>query len=205
MRRLMFISMVVAVWWLPASAGFADEAASREYQIKAAILYNVLKFVEWPQNKTPDSNEPMIIGLIGQDPFRSSFDPILEKNAEGRPVAIRRFPGFKELENTAQMEPGEPHPQIQAIRESHLLFVCQSEQPHWGKILKSTEGHGILTVADSTGFLESGGIINLCTDDDKIRFEVNMVAARRAAIRIRSRLLRLAVRVLKTDDPHSTN
>jgi len=55
------------------------------------------------------------------------------------------------------------------------------------------------------GFLESGGIINLLTDHDKIRFEVNMAAAQRAALRIRSRLLRLAVRVLKTDKPHSDN
>jgi len=92
--------MAVAVWWLPAPARAADEAASREYQIKAAILYNVLKFVEWPQDKTPDSNEPMIIGLIGHDPFLNSFDPILEKNPEGKPVAIRRFPGFNELEKT---------------------------------------------------------------------------------------------------------
>jgi len=197
--------MAVAVWWLPAPARAADEAASREYQIKAAILYNVLKFVEWPQDKTPDSNEPMIIGLIGHDPFLNSFDPILEKNPEGKPVAIRRFPGFNELEKTGPTEPDEPHPQIQAIRKSHLLFICRSEQPHWAKILRATEGHGILTVADSMGFLESGGIINLLTDHDKIRFEVNMAVAQRAALRIRSRLLRLAVRVLKTDKPHSDN
>ena len=197
--------MAVALWWLPASTGFADEAASREYQIKAAILYNLLKFVEWPQDKTPDSNEPLIIGLIGHDPFINSFDPILEKNPDGRPVTIRRFPGFNELEKDGRTEPDEPHPQIQAMRESHVLFICRSEQQHWGKILKSTEGYGILTVADSTRFLESGGIINLVTDRDKIRFEVNLPAARRAALHIRSHLLRLAVRVLKTDEPHSDN
>ena len=205
MRRLMFISMALALWWLPASTGFADQAPSREYQIKAAILYNLLKFVDWPQDKTPDSNEPTIIGLIGHDPFLNSFDPILEENPEGKPVTIRRFPGFNELEKAGRTEPDQPHPQIQAIRESHLLFICRSEQQHWGKILKSTEGHGVLTVADSSGFLEAGGIINLLTDHDKIRFEVNVAVARRADLRIRSRLLRLAVRILKTDEPHSGN
>lgn len=205
MRRLMFISMAVALWWLPTSTGFADQAPSREYQIKAAILYNLLKFVDWPQDKTPDSNEPLIIGLIGQDPFLNSFDPILEENPEAKPVTIRRFPGFSELEKAERAEPDQPHPQIQTIRESHLLFICRSELQHWAKILKSTEGHGVLTVADSSGFLEAGGIINLVTDHDKIRFEVNTAVARRAALRIRSRLLRLAVRVLKTDKPHADN
>ena len=66
-------------------------------------------------------------------------------------------------------------------------------------ILESVKEQGILTIADTKGFLEAGGIINLMMEEKKVRFEINMVAAKKSGIQIRSQLLRLAKKVIKQE------
>ena len=62
----------------------ADSTSSQEYQVKAAFLYNFIKFVDWPEEKTADSNEPITIGIIGNDPFGNAFEPIKDKKVKER-------------------------------------------------------------------------------------------------------------------------
>lgn len=171
-----------------------EETASREYQIKAAFLYNFLKFVEWPKNKAPDGNEPIIISIIGKDVFKNAFVSLEHMDINGRKAVIRKFKGYVELEED---EKSEQHPQIEDIKKSHLLFICPSEKKHMEDILKSVKNNAILTVADTEGFLKAGGIINLLTEEQKVRFEVNITAAKEAEIEIRSKLLRLAKRTVQ--------
>lgn len=76
---------------------WADTAASQEYQVKAAFLYNFIRFIEWPEEKLPDSNEPIIIGIIGKDPFRDAFEPIKDRTVKGKKVIVERFKGVEEV------------------------------------------------------------------------------------------------------------
>jgi len=78
-----------------------------------------------------------------------------------------------------------------------VLYVCASEKEHLKEIINIVEGSSVLTVGDTDGFLEAGGIINLLIEDKKVRFEVNVTAAEKANLQIRSQLLRLAKRVVK--------
>ena len=165
----------------------ADSAPSREYQIKAAYLYNFIKFVDWPEEKMADSNEPITIGIIGKDPFGKAFEPIKNKQVKGKKVVIKRFKGFEELKKSAE--------QIEAIRKCYLLFVCRSQKKQLRKIINLVKDHNVLTVGDMKGFLKSGGIINFMMEDKKVRFEINNTAAKQAKLTIRSKLLRLAKRV----------
>ena len=175
----------------------ADDTIVPEYQIKAAFLYNFLKFVEWPKAKIGESNEPIIVSTIGQDVFQDAFDSIKNKTLEGRKIAIKKFEGIEELQKADSKKKYSQHPQIETIRKSHLLFVCPSEKKYIADILKSVKGHKILTVADTQSFLEAGGIINLMMEEKKVRFEINMVSAKEADIQIRSQLLRLAKKVIQ--------
>jgi hypothetical protein len=172
-------------------------AASREYRIKAGFLYNFMKFVDWPKEKVPDANTPLVIGIIGQDPFQDAFEPLQEKEAKDRKVVIQRFEGFVELEKSGKKKKDQPHPKSQDIQKCHLLFICPSERERIPDIIASVKDHSVLTVADTQGFLEAGGIINFIVEEQKARFEVNVTAAKQAKLQIRSQLLRLAKRVIE--------
>jgi hypothetical protein len=190
-RAYNLIVFALALFAAPISVQAQDDSAqNREYQVKAAFLYNFVKFVDWPKEKTPDSNEPIIIGIIGNDPFGNAFEPIKDKPVKGTSVIIKRFLGLKGLK-----ESSEKHPQIEAIRECHLLFICRSEKQNLTETINLVKDHSVLTVADSEVFLESGGIINFVMEENKVRFEINVTAAKQAKLQIRSQLLRLAKRV----------
>lgn len=175
----------------------ADSAQSLEYQVKAAFIYNFIKFVDWPKGKLADSNEPVIIGIVGKDPFGNAFAPVKDKDDKGRKVTIKRFKSFQELKGSNGNDQGELNRQIEAMRKCHLLFVCPSESERIPDIIASVKGHSVLTVADTQGFLEAGGIINFIMEEQKVRFEINVATAKQAKLQIRSQLLRLAKRVIE--------
>jgi hypothetical protein len=79
MKIRAYILIVLVLTLLAGTQARADSASSREYQVKAAFLYNFIMFVDWPQGKMADGNEPFVIGIIGKDPFEEAFDPIKDK------------------------------------------------------------------------------------------------------------------------------
>ena len=196
--RLMFLALVLIVAPTAPKAR-AESTTSREYQIKAAFLYNFIKFVDWPEEKTTNSNKPIIIGIIGEDPFEDAFEPIKNKQVKGRNVAIKRFKSLEEPKKNSKKDKPELHTEIDAIRKCHLLFICSSEKKNLAKITEALKGSYVLTVGETADFLESGGIINFIMEQKKVRFEINATTAKQAKLKIRSKLLRLAKRVVSED------
>jgi hypothetical protein len=164
----------------------ADSEKSKEYQIKAAFLYNFIKFVDWPKEKL--TAETIVIGVIGKHSFGKTFEPLKDKQVKDKKVIIKQFQSAEGSELTDT--------QIEAVRKCHILFVCQSEAERLETIINSVKGHSVLTVGDMTDFLDSGGIINFVKEDEKVRFEINNTAAKKAKLDIRSKLLRLAKKVI---------
>jgi len=175
----------------------ADSEKSKEYQIKAAFLYNFINFVDWPKEKVEDNDNLITIGIIGKDPFEQAFEPLKNKQTKGKKVLIKRFISFKE--STLSTD------QVEAIRKCHLLFICRSEKEQLRKIINIVKDHNVLTVGDMNDFLESGGIINFVIDDQKVRFEINNNSAKQAKLNIRSKLLRLAKKVIEEETSGKKN
>jgi hypothetical protein len=151
-------------------------------------------FVDWPQEKIGSSTEPIVIGVIGKDPFENAFEPIKDKQAKDRKVIIKRFKGLEELKKSDKAEMDQA---IGDIRKCHLLFICSSEKGVVKEITDLVKDYNVLTVGDMENFLESGGgIINFVPEEDKVRFEINLTVAKQAKLQIRSQLLRLAKRVI---------
>jgi uncharacterized protein DUF4154 len=145
-----------------------------EYTVKAAFLYNFAKFVEWPAGAFSGPTSPIVIWVLGEDPFGDALGSLKGKTANGRPIVVRYAANLGELERC------------------HLLFVSASEKANLPKILQTTKGWGILTVGDMNGFAQDGGIINLVNEEQQIRIEVNMEAAQLSRLKISSKLLALA-------------
>lgn len=186
---------------------WAEAASEREYQLKAAFLYNFIMFIDSPRLAPPgegakqdvsEAEKPILIGIIGKDPFGAAFEPLKNKEVRDRSVAIKRFKGLETPVDT-KAPAAENLPDLDAIRKCHVLFVCASERAHLRTILGPIKGQSVLTVSDVPGFLEAGGTIDFVIEEKKVRFEINTAAAARAKLKIRSKLLRLATRVIKTD------
>lgn len=187
-------------------AARAESAVDREYKVKAAFVYNVLKFVDGgrfappdPKDKSQaDSNDVLVIGVLGAPPSRQGFEELVGRRVGDRRVRIHWFNGIEAFKDEEEGIP-ERHPDLDRLRRCHVLFICPSEKAHLHRVLPHIQKDGILTVGDVPGFLEAGGVMNFLLVDKKVRFEINLAAAARAKLVIRSSLLRLAVRTLEHD------
>jgi len=192
-RIYIFAFIFLVLLFIGQQARTEDSPSAREYQIKAAFLYNFLMFVDWPKEKMPDNKEPIVLGIIGKDPFGNSFEPLKDKQTKDRSVIIKRFKGLEELKKNA----AELNQVIEDIRKCHLLFICHSEEGVLQEVISLIKNHNVLTVGDMQTFRESDGmIINLVMEEGKIRFRINVTAARQAKLEVRSQLLRLAREVI---------
>lgn len=152
----------------------AQLSVDREYQIKAAILYNFAKFVQWPAEALPETSTTITIGVLGEDPFGAALESIQGKTVRGKTLVINRFKGLQDL------------------TFSHILFISSSEKAHLAQVMQTLNHSGILTVGEMQQFAELGGIINLTIAKNTVRFEINVGSAERAGLKISSELLKLA-------------
>jgi hypothetical protein len=160
---------------------FANEP-EREYQIKAAFLYKFLLFAEWPEEPTDESRGTIIIGIIGKDSFGNVFEPIEGEIIDGRKLIIKRFK--KDVS-------------IETLKKCHILFISSSLKKEMNKILKPLNEYPVLTVSEIKGFPQTGGMINFKRSGNRIGFEINMSAAESVGIKFRSKLLRVAQRIVE--------
>jgi len=175
LRRIAGIVIVLGCMNVAAPRGALAQGALPEYEVKAAYLYNFLKFVEWPEHTFADSLAPIVIGIVGGDPFGSSLPQVvIGKTIQGRDLVIREY---REGEN---------------LRGAQILFINTSEKKYLRQILAGLRGASVLTVADMSGFVEEGGMIEFLSEDNHVRFAINVDAANKAHLKISSRLLSLA-------------
>lgn len=156
---------------------FADgvwSAPASEYQVKAAFLFNFVSFVEWPANAFDDANTPYVIGVLGQDPFGSYLDETVRgERVNSRPLVVQHYR------------------QASEVKQCHVLFISRSESEQLDQIVASLKSRKILTVTDAVGG-NSGVIIRFVTEGNRIRFKIDVQAAKVANLIISSKLLRLA-------------
>jgi len=172
-----FARTLVCLLFAAALAAGARPAAGQkppgEYEVKAAFLYNVLAFVEWPSPMN-GSADTLRICVLGEAPGGDAFDDLNGQVITGRKVEIVHLTSLTDLGRCS------------------VLFIGSSEKRNIHRILKTLEGTRILSVGDTAGFARQGVIINFYLEQKKVRFEVNAAAARQAGLIISSKLLKLA-------------
>ncbi len=211
MKNKVYISVIIilfaAVISSSAIAGESDH--DREHKIKAAFLYNFINFVEWPKEKMPDNDEPVIIGIVGMADSTKAFTAIAKKEIKGKEIIVKQFMDFcdsaKKLNEKKSREKW--NQSMESLKKCHIVFIsdCKSISKDDTKvIIDSLKGESVLSVGEKNGFLESGGIVNFLTENKKIRFEVNLNSAKQNNVEIRSKLLKLAKRVVKEEKTKDT-
>ncbi len=166
----------VLVLFIASLAASAELPRASEYELKAAFLFNFIKFTDWPADELAKSDDRFIIGVVGKDPFGAALDKIIEgETVHNRAIVARRFSRMDE-----------------AVTNSHVLFISSSEETNLPAILKILDQRSVLTVSDMDNFAQRGGIISLKKENNKIVFDINLETAKRVGITMNAQLLKLA-------------
>jgi hypothetical protein len=157
--------------------GRAQESPLTEYQIKSAFIFNFAKFVQWPPAAFPATGAPIVIGIMGENPFHEDLArTIRNKTVDDHPLVIKLFRSPVEATNC------------------QILFISTSEKSRLPEILEALKGSSVLTVGETDHFNETGGMVNFFQAGTKLRFKINQEAALKAGLKISSKLLSLASR-----------
>jgi hypothetical protein len=151
-----------------------DAPPTKEYEVKAAFLYNFTKFVTWSDASSRDAGAPFVIAVIGDDPFGDALSVLENKTAMGRPIVVQRVSS------------------LDSLKSCRMLFVSSSARDRLPAILRAAHARNILTVGDMERFAARGGIIELVLTGDRVGFEINTESARQAGLTVSSKLLSLA-------------
>lgn len=154
----------------------SSAANTREYDIKAAFLYRFTAYVEWSTAQS-DSDEVFTVGVVGDDRVNEAVAALEQKSVNGRPIAVVRIDSITDSN----------------LEHCHMLFISASAGPELEAGLASLAAVNVLTVGETEGFAERGGVIELRKKKNKISFAINRSAARNAQLRVNARLLDLAV------------
>ncbi len=143
-------------------------------EVKAAFLFNFLKFVEWPSDAGP-SAAPLAIGVLGNDGVEESLRSVTRgKSVAGRQLTVKHLTSGDD------------------VTRVHLLFVGSADRTRMADVLRRVDGFAVLTVSDVERFCQSGGVIALAMEENRVRFDVNLDAAERGRLKVSSKLLSLA-------------
>lgn len=165
--------MVVALAGWPApreAAGVSIAAGQREYLIKAAFIYDMIKATQWPGART----DSIILCVLGRDPFGAAWESI-----DGKPV------GRRTLQVTTLEGP-------KGFGDCDVLFVGISERVRWPQIHADLASRPILTISEMAGFSRDGGMVTLMNVDNRLRFDVNLKAVHDAGLSISTDALKHA-------------
>lgn len=155
---------VISLLAVPARAQVNERA------VKVAFVFNLTKYVEWPQR-----NSELIVGVVGEGPMVEALETQLAgKSSESRPIRVVEFPSDAQLERC------------------HILYVAYSTPKKARAAVERVRNKSILTVGDSDSFAHDGGMVGLVTAEDHIQIQVNLKAAEEAHLKISSRVLGLA-------------
>jgi len=172
-RHLCWIGALILSMAL-APAAHAQAIQLVEQEIKAALLYNFMKYTDWPADGAPEMNAPMIVCLFGGDPFNGRLQPMVGRTVNQHVIELR------ELHT------------IDGLRMCSLVFVHADARAQWPALRMALAEKAMLTVSDFEGFADSGGMIEFTRMKSRIAVKIDTNAVTAARLQVQERLQRLA-------------
>jgi YfiR/HmsC-like len=177
---LRFVSaLFVLLFCLPAAISVRAQSATAEYQLKAAFIFHFAQLVDWPPEVLGPSSRALTLCIADEN----ALPGLLENTVQGKQIASHGL-NVRHL-----LEKDNP-------RSCDLLFIVGQDKKRVAALLKAVNNAPILTVGESEDFIQQGGMIGFCLQENKVRFDINLQAANRANLKISSRLLLLAKSVV---------
>ncbi len=175
-RTTLRTALGLAAWLACAPfAGPAVAQAPDASAIKADMVCNMAKFVQWPEGVIAQNRGQIVVAILGEDDLAVTLASVLStRNVNGKPVFVR----FAR--------------RAQDCKGAQIVYIASSETPHVDEILGSLRGMPAITLADADGFAQRGGMVNFTGAPPRVRFEISLARVEQAGMRISSRLLAIA-------------
>jgi YfiR/HmsC-like len=174
--RVRFLLVLTVVF---CASTLLAQTTAKEYRIKAAFLFNFALYVEWPPDAFQDANSPLTYCTVGEDPFEGVLDQSLNAKSVGtHPLRVQHL---KAPEN---------------FQGCQIVFIGANEKKRIAAILESLKQTPVLVVGESSHFVQQGGTVGFLSEENTVRFEVNLDAAQRARLNISATLLSVAKTVI---------
>jgi hypothetical protein len=159
----------------PCAPAHAETGPDGESGVKAEMLYNIAKFIRWPETTFAASDGHMVFAILGEDELAGVVASTLStRTVNGRPVYVRFIRRAHD------------------VRGSHIFFISTSEAGRVAELLPAVRNTPVLTIADTHGFVAAGGMVDFIREDGRVRFEIHPARAERAGLKISAKLLALA-------------
>ena len=155
----------------------AESATTLERKSKAVFLLNFARFTEWPDEAFKDAESPLGLCFLNPEPYRELWEWLRKQTVKNRRLTIHSY------EEVIQGE------------KCHLFFINTSDEKELDRVLESLSSLKLLTVGEAKAFSKAGGVINFVTMERKLRFEINLEAAKRNNLKLSSKLIRLGISV----------
>ena len=152
-----------------------SQTVSHEYPLKAVFLFNFAQFTDWSTNVFDKPDSPLVIGVLGDDPFGAVLDDaVRDETVNGRKFVVERYR------------------RVEDIKICHILFISQSEIKRLDKIVDGLKGKPILTVSDIDGSAYHGVCVRFITENNKIHLRINTDCVQAARLTMSSKILRVS-------------
>ena len=160
--------------FVPAGRLQASSSPPSACQVETAMIFNMTRFVEWPEESFSAGNTPFTICVLGKGELASAVGALQGKTIKGRQVVVRQVSPVVEKE------------------ACQILVIDKSERRRLRTVFKQLGRNGVLTVSDAPRFAATGGTVGFVELDGRVSFEINPEAGRQCRIKISSQLLNLA-------------
>jgi hypothetical protein len=172
------LALIVLALLPSPAAGYDQSRTVDEYELKAAYLYNMAKFVDWPDQTFSTPLQPIVFCVLGRTPLSDALrEAISGKVVNSRPLV------FRQLTDSKQAGP------------CQVLFISSQDIKELRRILGEVKSSSVLTVGEVAEFTSQGGIVRLVSDAGRVRLEFNLNAADDAKLHVSSKLLSLGTTV----------
>ncbi len=163
---------------------------SQEYPLKAAFIYNFIKFTNWPLADTDKTNaKPLFLMVAGPNNFGDTLQPLTQKKIAGRQIIL--------LDNFATIKWHENEPATEPF--PHVIFVSLPKPEQFIPIISAVKTKSVLTISDAVDFAKHGGCIELRLQNGKIRFIINKTAIEQHGIKLSYKVYDLALEIVGGD------
>lgn len=174
-RRTVELTLLFMLGAPLTSASLAQSSSQDEYTVRAAMVFNLTKFIDWPEWKVDQEHPAFVVCLLGSDPISSTLKSLLQnKLIKSKPIIVR------ELRS------------VDAAKECHILYVGSKEAKSLNRALADLENNAVLTISERANTESPGQAVGLPNNEEHVRIDVNLGVAQRSKLIVSSKLLHLA-------------
>ncbi|MHC4428924.1 MAG: YfiR family protein [Planctomycetota bacterium] len=185
---------LVCLWCTGVAIARQEIDEAKAAKVKAAYLYNFVKFVKWPDDAFAEADAPVVIGVVGEDPFGPVLDrTVRDKRVGNRSITIRRIKAPAPPNDPPEPDAPALDPAVaRELDRCHVIYIDQRGKEWCPQVLEHLRRKPVLTVSDVPTFARQGGMIEFVLEEGRIVFHINRKVAEECRLRLSAKLLKLA-------------